>query len=388
MEVVILAGGLGTRLRSVVSDIPKCMAPVSGEPFLKHVFRYLAGYDVSRVILSVGYLREHIFAWVESERHNWPFEIEFAVEKEPLGTGGGIALALTYAATRYVAVLNGDTLFNVDLSELYDRHVAMGGDVTLALKPMHDFDRYGTVRLGTSGRIEAFEEKRYCDKGLINGGVYIIDRHAGIFPEAEKFSFETAVLAPLCAEGRLRGIVSDSYFIDIGIPEDYARAGKELPEVLHGGIGSICVDQFSTILLDRDGTINRLRPGDYVKTWAEFEFLPGVLETLARWTAAGKDIYIITNQRGVGKGLMSPEDLRDVHARMCTAIGKAGGRIDGIYCCTALDKDDPRRKPQTGMFRELLSDHPSVRPQDCLMVGDSDSDMAFAAACGIRSIKL
>lgn len=150
----------------------------------------------------------------------------------------------------------------------------------------------------------------------------------------------------------------------------------------------IDISGVQTLLLDRDGVINRLRHNDYVKCWEEFEFLSGVFDGLARFAASVPHIFIVTNQRGVGKGLMSEADLNDVHMRMCEEIGRHGGRIDGIYYCTALTDADPRRKPGNGMFLEILRDHPDIDPATCLMVGDSDSDMQFAANSGIRGIKV
>ena len=230
MEVIILAGGLGTRLRSVVSEVPKCMAPVSGKPFLWYLLKYLSRYDVDRVILSVGYLREVIFKWIEVVKYEFPFEFDYAVEEEPLGTGGGIKLALDKAMDERVFVLNGDTFFDVDLIHLNDAHIIGKKAITLALKPMRRFERYGTVNLEhITGTILSFNEKKYCEEGLINGGVYVISKNTPIFKGlGKKFSFETAVLEPQCARRQLLGVVQNGYFIDIGIPEDYLRAQKEL----------------------------------------------------------------------------------------------------------------------------------------------------------------
>ena len=150
----------------------------------------------------------------------------------------------------------------------------------------------------------------------------------------------------------------------------------------------IDISGYDTLLLDRDGVINRLRPNDYVKCWDEFEFLPGVLETLSKWNKQVKRIFIVTNQRGVGKGLMTENDLSDIHKRMCDEIAHHGGHIDKVYYCTALTEEDSRRKPGTGMFKEILYEYPDIRPSDCLMIGDSDSDMKFADNCGIRGIKV
>ena len=231
MEVIVLAGGLGTRLRSVVSEVPKCMAPVAGKPFLWYLLKYLTRYDVSKVILSVGYLRGVIFDWVEEVKDDFPFHFDYAIEEEPLGTGGGIRLALNKVTTSDVVVLNGDTYFDVNLEELMKNHRLYSSAVTLALKPMCDFDRYGRVVIDNMDkRIVEFKEKEYCKEGLINGGIYVINRLEPIFEGLpKKFSFETAVFEPQCKLGKLFGVVQDGYFIDIGIPEDYKKAQEELP---------------------------------------------------------------------------------------------------------------------------------------------------------------
>lgn len=150
----------------------------------------------------------------------------------------------------------------------------------------------------------------------------------------------------------------------------------------------IDVTGFDTLLLDRDGVINKLRPNDYVKCWSEFEFLPDVFETLKAWSNHFKYIFIVTNQRGVGKGVMTEDDLQEVHKQMMDEIENHGGRIDGIYYCTALTEEDINRKPGIGMFLQILKDYPEVKKDSCLMIGDSDSDMIFAQNCGVKGIKV
>jgi D-glycero-alpha-D-manno-heptose 1-phosphate guanylyltransferase len=388
MEAIVLAGGLGTRLRSVVSEVPKCMAPVGGRPFLEYLLNILKSAGVSRVIFSVGYLREAVIGWVEE--HDFPFECTFAVEEEPLGTGGGIMNALAKAREDDVLVLNGDTFFNADLRRFMAEHIRGGATVSLALKPMTDFDRYGKVSVGADGKVLEFAEKRPCRKGLINGGIYALKRQSDIFRNLpKKFSFEEELLKPLSAAEMVKGYSFDSYFIDIGIPADYSRAQKELPEVER--IMKVAMADFAgfdTLLLDRDGVINRLRPNDYVKSWSEFEFMPGVLDALRIFAGKFIHIFIVTNQRGVGKGLMTEADLENIHEKMLARIAEAGSRIDRIYCCTAVSEEDPMRKPNPGMFHKIIEDCPDVRPESTVMIGDSDSDMQFAANCGIRGIKI
>ena len=370
-----MAGGLGTRLRSVVSEVPKCMAPVAGRPFLWYLLAQLRGYEVERVILSVGYLREVVQEWVAEHAGEYPFEFRFAVEEQPLGTGGGIRLAASMAEGPELVVLNGDTFFDADLNQLLDARCRSGCPIALALKPMRDFDRYGTVELGLDGVIRAFREKQHCAEGLINGGVYAIDLRSGVLDGLpEKFSFEKEVLEPQCALGQLCGLVQNGYFIDIGIPGDYARASS-WPWLLHSGA--------DTLLLDRDGVINVLRPGDYVKTIEEFEWMPGVKEALRDAAGKFRHIFVVTNQRGVGKGKMTREALDGIHEWMTAEIADAGGRLDGIYFCTAVADDDPCRKPNRGMFDLIRRDYPDVDPARTIMVGDSPSDAEFANNCGI-----
>lgn len=226
MEVIILAGGLGTRLRSAIgNEIPKCMAPINDKPFLWYLLKYLTRYDVTKVILSVGYLREVIYKWIDEVKAEFPFAFEYAVEETPLGTGGGIKLALSKAVTDDVVVLNGDTFFDVDLALLLVEHKRSQGALTIALKPMQEFERYGAVELADDARITAFHEKAYCKEGLINGGVYVINRpQLPMTDQPEKFSFETAVMEKQCEVGNLYGVTSNGYFKDIGVPEDYAQA--------------------------------------------------------------------------------------------------------------------------------------------------------------------
>lgn len=225
-ECIVLAGGLGTRLRGTVDDVPKCMAPVAGRPFLHYLFDYLARSGFSRVILSLGYMHETVERWAASEGR--PFEIATSVEHTPLGTGGAIARAVEMASGRHVFVLNGDTFFDADTEALRLAHTASGAAVTLALKPMRDFSRYGTVETDAGGRIRTFREKRYCEQGLINGGIYLLDRQRGLFDGlGGRFSFETEVLQARVDDTVLQGCVSDGYFIDIGVPEDYARANAD-----------------------------------------------------------------------------------------------------------------------------------------------------------------
>ena len=150
----------------------------------------------------------------------------------------------------------------------------------------------------------------------------------------------------------------------------------------------INIEGYDTLLLDRDGTINVHIIGDYVRKWENFEFIPGVLEVMPNFAHHFKHIFIVTNQRGIGKGKYTDKDLTDIHSEMIAEIEKVGGRIDGIYYCSALTEEDIRRKPGRGMFDDILRDYPDVDPVKTLMVGDGDVDMSFAKNCGIKGVKV
>ena len=379
MECVVLAGGMGTRLRSAVAQLPKCLAPVAGRPFLAWLLDDLreAGFD--HIILSLGYRHEDIEEWVASRDDR--DAVTCVVEKEPLGTGGGVRLALREAVEEEVFVLNGDTFFGVDFTAMQAFHRQSGATATLALKPMLDFDRYGEVSCDADGRITAFHEKQPCREGLINGGIYLLRRDA-LEAMPDKFSLEKDYFVPLSTQGRLAGFRSEGYFIDIGIPADYARAGRDFAS------GAWKPYPYDALLLDRDGVINVLRPGDYVKCIDEFTFCDGALEALRLLDPQFRRIVIVTNQRGVGRGLMREEDLERIHAWMCARIREAGGRIDRIYCCTATDEADPRRKPNTGMLDEVRADYPDIDLRRSILAGDSPSDWQMAERAGIPFVRI
>ena len=372
MECVILAGGMGTRLRSVVSGLPKCMAPVAGKPFLHYLLEQLEASGFNHIILSLGYKHEAIEEWIAGRKGR--ARISTVVEEEPLGTGGGVRFALSKAEEEDVFVLNGDTWLDVRYRKMLDLHKASGAVATLALKPMENFDRYGEVVLGPEGRIAAFREKRPCEEGLINGGVYVIRRNAlEVLPE--KFSIEKDFFEKEVSRGTLAGFVTDGYFIDIGIPEDYARAQEEFAKAVY--------KRFDTLFLDRDGVINVQIVGDYVRRPEQMEFIPGALEALAMLRPFFRRMMVITNQRGVGKGLMTEKDLKTVHDYMCGEIERAGGHLDAVYYCTEPNDSCPRRKPNPGMMEDVKADFPDIDLSRCLMVGDKPSDMLFAERAGI-----
>jgi D-glycero-alpha-D-manno-heptose 1-phosphate guanylyltransferase len=224
MEAIILAGGLGTRLRKVVADLPKPMAPVNGKPFLHYLFQWLGKYNASTIVISAGYRHEVISRHFGDSFSGIP--LEYVIEEKPLGTGGAVIRSLKSTEAEDVLIVNGDTWFPIDLYEFHSRHAMYGHIFSIALKRMHDFSRYGAVE--TDGYdITGFSEKKHTAGGLINGGIYLVKRsffEARQFPEV--FSLEKDLLTGEAGKHVLKGVVFDDPFIDIGIPEEYLRAGS------------------------------------------------------------------------------------------------------------------------------------------------------------------
>jgi len=225
-EAIILAGGLGTRLRSAVPDLPKCMATVAGRPFIYYVIDYYKKQGITKFIFCLGYKHELIESYLKESFPQLKYTV--TIEEEPLGTGGAIYYGAIKATTPDPIVLNGDTFFEVDVEQLSSFHEEKKADCTLCLKEMKNTDRYGVVETDHEGRITSFKEKNYYEHSVINGGVYALNVASFLkekFPE--KFSFEKDYFEKFVHIKKMYGLTQKGYFIDIGIPDDYSRAQND-----------------------------------------------------------------------------------------------------------------------------------------------------------------
>jgi NDP-sugar pyrophosphorylase family protein len=237
---VILAGGLGTRLREAYATGPKCMAPVGGRPFLSYLLTWLRSQGVKEVILCVGYKRTHIQQYVGKGR-KWGLRVQYSIEEELLGTGGAVKKAEWLVSGTRLFVVNGDTFLGVNLREMFQFHLSCGALATLAVVNVADDGRYGSLKLNDEGKITAFLEKGEGNLGhksdettkSINGGVYIFEKKLLNYIRAPgPVSLEKNVFPQIVASKnkKVYGLLIDAYFVDIGVPKDLWRAQRELPE--------------------------------------------------------------------------------------------------------------------------------------------------------------
>lgn len=225
MEAIVLAGGFGTRLKSVVPNLPKPMAPVAGRPFLEILLSMLHRKGFTRIVLSLGYMSEKIISHFGG--HFSGMELVYEVESQPLGTGGAIRAGLERCIADHAFIFNGDTYLDLEVDELECMWQAVFNPI-IVVREVTDISRFGKVEM-SNGRINAFLEKGGVGLGLINAGCYVLPKYAlNSFPLGKPFSIETDFFAKHIQSSRFGGFVTRGCFIDIGVPEDYAFAQTKL----------------------------------------------------------------------------------------------------------------------------------------------------------------
>jgi D,D-heptose 1,7-bisphosphate phosphatase len=380
-EALVLAGGLATRLGDAAADVPKCLQPVAGRPFLDHLLWQLRRQGVRRVVLCTGRLHEAIEAHV-GDGSAFGVEAAYSREPEPLGTAGAVALGARMLAGEVAYVCNGDSLLDCNLLDLPVRLRAVpDAEAVIALRRVEDAIRYGTAALGPDGRISAFAEKRSGGPALVNGGVYCMRASFLRTLPATPSSLETGVFPALAASGALLGAASDSFFVDIGVPESLAAAQSTVAAWRH----KPCA------FLDRDGVINE--DTDYVHTPEGFRFMPGMPDAIRVLNDAGWLVVVVTNQAGIGRGYYTERDFEEFARWIDERLAESGAHVDATYHCphhpTAGVGEYLRacdcRKPAPGMVLRAIAEwEPDVGRS--FMLGDKLSDMEAAAGAGVRGV--
>lgn len=222
MDIIILAGGLGTRLKNVVNEVPKVMAPVEGKPFLEYTLEYLNKFDINNVILAVGYKHELIKKYFKDKYKK--LNIKYSIETEPLGTGGAIKKAMNYSNEEDIIVINGDIIIKINYNDFYLEHKNKKENNMIAVKKMQDFSRYGIIELDKDDYVSSFKEKQYTKEGYINVGAYILNINNFKKIKEDVFSIEKDYFEKIVDKNKILSYLYDDIFLDIGIPEDYNKA--------------------------------------------------------------------------------------------------------------------------------------------------------------------
>ena len=376
-EAIVLAGGFGTRLAHVVPAVCKPMAPVAGRPFLRFIMDQLAAAGFDRVVVADGYRREQIEGFFGSAYRG--MAVEYSPENTPLLTGGAVKRALGRCRSNWVFVLNGDTWLDVDFAamEAAACDAPENAPAVIAVKRMRDFERYGTVDVDADGALSAFHEKRPCEEGLINAGVYLL-RGDALDGMPEKFSLESDYFEHVVGDGALRAVECTGGFIDIGVPEDYELAQTMLTPLARS---------WKLAMFDRDGTIN-VDTG-HLHEPEKLELIPSTVDIMRGYTDdPDYKVVVVTNQAGIAKGLYTEADMRRLHRCMEDELERLCVHVDAWYFCPHHpDYTGPCecRKPAPGMLLAAMHDF-DAKPSDCVMYGDMPTDEAAARSADIDYI--
>ena len=374
-QAVILVGGLGTRLGERTKTTPKPMLPVGGRPFLDTLIDEIARYDAfDEILLLAGHKAESILARYDGTVWGRA-RLAVSLEQAPLGTAGALVHAAGRLQERFL-LLNGDSFFDFNILDLAAR--AKSSLVHMALRADVVGDRFGRVVLD-GDRVRSFIAPGQGATGPVNAGVYVVDR--GILARVGSLpaSLEQDVFPALAADGAMTGTSYRGYFIDIGIPEDFARADVELIEQLRR----------PAVFFDRDGVLNH--DSGYTFEAGKLQWIEGAQEAVKAVNDAGYFAFVVTNQSGVARGFYEESHVHALHRWMADEMAAIGAHIDAFeYCPDHPDgtveryrRVNDRRKPGAGMITDLLARFP-VNADKSLLVGDKPSDLEAARAAGLQ----
>lgn len=403
MKVVIMAGGRGTRISSVASDIPKPMIPIGNKPVLEHEIECLRNQGFCDIIITVGYLGNIIIDYFGDGSKVSPVtgksfgvNIEYYIEQTPLGNAGAL-LKIRDKLTDDFMLLNADAIFNIDFNRFVEYHKQKGGAVTLFTHPNnHPYDS-GLIVADENGAVEQWlakeDERNGYYKNRVNAGLHIISPE--ILDDIEdlpKIDLDRQILKPLAGSGRMFVYDSPEYVKDMGTPERYCAVCRDYQNGLVEAKN--LKNKQKAIFLDRDGTVNKYV--GFLKNIDDFELLPGVDEAIRKINAAGYLAIVITNQPVIARGEVTVEQLCEIHNKMETLLGQKGAYLDAIYYCPhhphkGYIGERPEykiececRKPKPGMLLKAAKDF-NIDLTQSWMIGDGKSDIKAGTAAGCKT---
>lgn len=403
MKTVIMAGGKGTRITTVASDIPKPMIKIEDKPVLEHEIECLRDQGFSDIILTVSHLGNIIMDYFGdgskvSPATGKPFgvNIEYYFEKEPLGNAGALFRIKDKLMEDFL-LLNADAMFDIDFNRFVAFHKEHGGLVTLFTHPnSHPYDS-GVIIADKDRTVEKWlakeDERPEFYKNRVNAGLHVISPK---ILETEiitpKVDLDRQLLKPLAGTGKMFCYDSPEYVKDMGTPdryysvcEDY-KAGRVRDKNLQ--------NKQKAVFLDRDGTINKYV--GFLRNKDDFELIDGIAEAIKKINALGYLAIVITNQPVIARGEVTVSELDEIHNKMETLLGQEGAYLDGLYYCPhhphkgyegeipELKFDCDCRKPKPGMMLKAAEDF-NIDLSQSWMVGDGENDIKAGTAAGCRT---
>ena len=398
MKTVIMAGGKGTRIASVNSEVPKPMIPILGKPILEYQIDCLRRQGYDDIILVVGHLG-HVVKDYFGDGSAFGVKIDYVTETEPLGTAGALFLLKDRLEEDFL-LLCGDIIFDIDLSRFYVCHRAHGGVATLFTHPnSHPYDS-GIIMADVDGRVTNWlqEEPRLWYRNRVNAGLHFLSHRVfeqGLFQELKKVDLDREVLKPLISTGQLFVYDSPEYVKDMGTPDRFyavtedIRSGKVRQKNLK--------NKQRCVFLDRDGTLNKYV--GFLRDIDQLELLPGVAEAVRKINESGYLAIVVTNQPVIARGEVTVPQLQEIHNKLETLLGQEGAYLDAIYYCPhhphkgyegevpELKIDCDCRKPKPGMLLKAAEDF-HIDLSSSYMAGDGDNDVQCGINAGCTPVKI
>lgn len=395
MKVVIMAGGKGTRISSVASDIPKPMIEIDGIPVLEREIQCLKEQGFKDLIITVSHLG-HIIMNYFGDGLDFGVHIEYFVEEQPLGNAGAL-FELKNKLTEDFLLLNADSIFDIDFNRIVKFHKEKGGLVTLFTHPnSHPYDS-GLIIADKTGAVEQWLTKEDARpkyyQNRVNAGLHVVSPEIlEVRPEGAKVDLDRQLLKPLAGTGKMFCYDSPEYVKDMGTPDRYEAVCKDFADGVVAGKN--LKRKQKAIFLDRDGTINKYV--GFLRDIDEFELLPGVAEAIGKINRSGYLAIVVTNQPVIARGEVGWEELQEIHNKMETLLGLEGVYLDGIYFCPhhphkgyegeipELKFDCDCRKPKPGMLLKAAEDF-NIDLSQSWMIGDGENNIKAGEVAGCKT---
>lgn len=392
-----MAGGKGTRIAEVNSQVPKPMIPIDGKPILEHQINVLKRQGYREFILIIGHLG-HIIQDYFKDGSGWDVHIQYITEESPLGTAGALYFLKEEIRENFLLV-NGDIIFDVDIARFLDSHRRLNTIATILTHPnSHPYDS-GIIIADENRRVTDWlhkEDQRHWYKNRVNAGLHMLSPDIfRYFPDLQKRDLDRDILKPLISSRELGIYDSPEYVKDMGTPDRYCSVAEDI-RCRRVEARNLRKRQ-RAIFLDRDGTLNKYV--GFLTDINDLELMDDAAEAVRRINASGYLAIVITNQPVIARGEVSMEELTQIHNKMETLLGQEGAYIDALYFCPhhpdkGFAGERPQfktecscRKPKPGMLLQAAQDY-NIDLSKSWMIGDSDSDIKAGAAAGCGTVML